>query len=162
MQFFDEESLNECVEYLSGTDALAGFNTRQFDLGVLEATAQQQGITCPAWPECHIDILDLIVQAEYGGMNIPEAKAKYGPSIFAEHRKLDDVAWATIHELKSGSGAHAPLLWRAGRIAELYSYCARDVWLEHKLVQFALRHRYVIDGRGAVIRLDDVLAAMGV
>lgn len=152
MRFFDEQSLDECLEYLSTADKLSGFNSINFDLKVLAATYKGPGTVDNLLKKPHLDVLDLIVRAEYG-MSIVEAKKKHGPRIFGGGKTLDDIAGATINMKKSGSGAHAPELWKEGRIAEVYDYCARDVFIEHKLTEFAFYNDYVIY-QGKELKLD--------
>jgi hypothetical protein len=56
---------------------------------------------------------------------------------------LDSLALATLGHGKSGSGADAPMLWRAGEYDKLLAYCEQDVRLLVELVAFAREHGYV-------------------
>ena len=92
------------------------------------------------------------------------AAEQHGGKIFGG-KKLDDVAGFTLGLTKSGEGAMAPILYRAGRYAELFDYCARDVWIESKLVAHVLTEKWVENGRREKVDLteqvDAVLARVG-
>ena len=170
MRFFDEEpiSLQAYVDFLSTADLLAGFNTLMFDIPVLGGAVRRQKDAL-RFPKRritrlpHMDVLNLMVRAEFG-MGVKQAKEQHGGKIFGG-KKLDDVAGFTLGLTKSGEGAMAPILYRAGRYAELFDYCARDVWIESKLVAHVLTEKWVENGRREKVDLteqvDAVLARVG-
>ena len=165
VRFFDEEqtSLQACLDFLSSADMLAGFNTMMFDIPVLEGAVRRQKDvlrfpTRRITQLPHMDVLDLMVRAEFG-LGVREAKAQHGGKIFSG-KKLDDVAGFTLGLTKSGEGKMAPILYRAGRYAELFDYCARDVWIEAKLVAHVLAEKWVKNGRGEKVDLTEQVDAV--
>lgn len=158
MRFFDETTLFECLEYLDTADVLGGFNTIAFDLQVLLRTAQRvlgtdhpdirlDGAMDRVIEKPHVDPLDLLIRHEFGCTR-EEAIAQHGGrAVFGGGKKLDDIAPPTISMRKIDDGAHAPILWKEGRIAELYSYCASDVFIEWYLVKHLLDRRYLLYGK---------------
>lgn len=155
MRFFDESMIDYCLAYLDSADILGGFNTLGFDLPVLRETAfRVLGRDADSLDVAldriaskpHVDPLDLLIQSIFG-TTCKEAREKWGgKQVFGGGKKLDDVAGATIRQRKSGDGASAPHLFQEGRIAELYDYCARDVWIEWQLVRFVMEYGYVLWG----------------
>jgi len=113
VSFYDEGTLERMGDLFLRHDLLVGFGIDGYDIPTLSALS----------PVC---------KEAFGAVQTWDINA----AIFAAkgHRsRLDDVARATIGRGKTGSGAEAPLLWQAGRIAELYNYCLSDVRLETDL-----------------------------
>ena len=70
---------------------------------------------------------------------------------------LDACARVNFGDAKSGDGASAPLLYQRGQIAELYSYCLKDVMLTRRLFMRIATNQGVIKhpktGRDVKLRL---------
>lgn len=171
MRFFDETTLEKCLAYLDTADVLGGFNTIGFDLPVLTETAHRvlgdgapQDALAAIYEKPHIDPLDLLIRHEFG-CSREDAVARYGGgAVFGGGKKLDDIAPATLGPQwkKSDSGEHAPILFREGRYAELYSYCARDVFIEWGLVKHVLERRYLVWGKDGTKLATDIALPEGV
>lgn len=108
-------------------DCVVGFNNHHFDNRVLEAA----GLPIPA--EKSYDLFE-------------EIKHGLGPSSFSRyHYTLDDLCRANFRASKSGSGAHAPVLWQQGKIGTVIDYCLRDITLTKKLLDRVIRTGYLLD-----------------
>ena len=118
---FLEEDFAELQAYLK-TDSTAGFNTRRFDLPLLE----HHGIVVDQ--ALHFDGLEQIWLALDLDPDRFYWKTHGGWS-------LDNVMTATFGLAKSGHGAMAPVWWQQGKRGKVIDYCCRDVWLEGKLVE---------------------------
>lgn len=126
---FLEEDFDELKVYLA-SDATGGFNTRRFDLPLLE----QHGIQVEQEP--HFDALEKIWIAL--GLD-PD---RFSPRTHGGW-SLDNIMTATFGLQKSGHGAMAPVWWQQGRRGKVVDYCCRDVWLEGKLIEHILAGRPV-------------------
>lgn len=67
---------------------------------------------------------------------------------------LDAVAKATLgSEGKTGNGASAPGLWKAGQWGKLVDYCLNDVKLTRDLCIFSDKHGYLLGSNGLYGRI---------
>jgi len=106
--------LDDLRALIAQTDYIIGYNTHTFDNKLLAAF----DIVVP--PERSYDIYPQIIEA--AGLSRQPFWAWKG-------HKLGDVARANSFPDKTGDGADAPLLWQAGKYAELRDYCMHDVRL---------------------------------
>jgi DEAD/DEAH box helicase domain-containing protein len=120
-RFYTEKNVSELVEELKRGNPVVGFNLYRFDYQVLQAYATFPLETLPT-----VDILE-------------EVYRKLGFRV-----SLDELAWATLGEAKSGNGMMAIRLWRQGRIEELLEYCRRDVEITWQLYDFGRRNKYIL------------------
>lgn len=131
---FEEKELNELFPILENASYVVGYNIVSFDLPVLQ-------------PYYHgkidhfstFDILD-------------DIKNKIGRRL-----ALNDVAFATFGEKKSGHGLMAIDLYKEGRIDELKKYCMDDVLLTKKLFEHGAKDGEInfLDENGKVtIKVD--------
>lgn len=136
---FLEEDLIELAEYLQGKYT-AGFNTRRFDLPLLEANGVQ-----PCWlePDTHYDILEEIWIAL--GLN----PNKFNPRTHGGWG-LDAVCQATLGIAKTGHGALAPVWWQQGRRGRVIDYCCNDGWMEGSLLLHIIQKGVVSNGKEKV------------
>jgi hypothetical protein len=121
---FLEEDFDELKLYL-GDEPTAGFNTRRFDLPLLE----HHGITVNQ--SRHLDALERIWITLGLDPDNFDWRTHGGWS-------LDAIMTATFGLAKSGHGAMAPVWWQQGRRGRVIDYCGRDVWLEGKLISHIL------------------------
>jgi len=124
---FLKKQLDELQTYLA-THRSGGFNTRRFDLKLLEVN----GVTLPAFGrERHYDALEQIWLKL--GLDpdkfVPQTHGGWG---------LDAVMQETFGLSKSGAGALAPVWWQQGERGKVVDYCCRDAWLEAKLITHML------------------------
>lgn len=119
---FLEEDFDGLRQYLFGKPT-AGFNTRRFDLPLLEANGIDRG----ALEDPHYDILEEIWLAL--GLN-PD---KFNPRTHGGWG-LDAVCQATLGIKKTGHGALAPVWWQQGKRGKVIDYCLNDVWMEGSLL----------------------------
>ena len=129
---FDDRNMREGLEILALHEIVVGFNTVNFDWRVLGATYPEMvrvsrdfDILREIWKSRGLDP-DHFDYRTHGGF------------------KLDDVAFDTIGLRKTGNGAHAPLLYKEGRWAELVDYCLQDVKVEKELFEFIALNGYII------------------
>lgn len=126
---FEEKELNELFPILENASYIVGYNIVSFDLPVLQ-------------PYYHgkinhfstFDILD-------------DIKNKIGRRL-----ALNDVAFATFGEKKSGHGLMAIELFKDGRIDELKKYCMDDVLLTKNLFEHGAKDGQInyLDENGKV------------
>jgi hypothetical protein len=121
---FLEEDFGDLKLYL-GDQPTAGFNTRRFDLPLLE----HHGISVD--PDRHLDALERIWITLGLDPDRFDWRTHGGWS-------LDAIMTATFGLAKSGHGAMAPVWWQEGRRGRVIDYCCRDVWLEGKLIAHIL------------------------
>jgi hypothetical protein len=131
---FLEEDFDELRLYL-GDQPTAGFNTRRFDLPLLE----HHGITVNQ--ARHLDVLERIWVTLGLDPDNFDWRTHGGWS-------LDAIMTATFGLAKSGHGAMAPVWWQQGRKGRVIDYCGRDVWLEGKLVSHILEGKRVHKSTG--------------
>lgn len=128
---FLEEDFESLKEYLYGKPT-AGFNTRRFDLPLLEANGIDRG----ALEDPHYDILEQIWLAQ--GLDpdrfVPRTHGGWG---------LDAVCQATLGIAKTGHGALAPVWWQQGKRGKVIDYCLNDVWMEGQLLLHIIKHGWV-------------------
>ncbi len=141
---FDDTNHNQAMQILDGYDLVVGFNTVGFDWKLLNATyppasgtfkriSQDYDILREIWISLGLDP-DHFDSSTHGGY------------------KLDDVAHETIGLSKSGNGAHAAILYQAGKWSELVDYCIQDVKVEKELFEFCAKYGYVIRN-GRIIKV---------
>lgn len=112
---FTEKELNQLYPILENASYIIGYNSRSFDLPVLQAYY-------PGSIEdfSQFDILD-------------DIKAKIGKRV-----GLNDVAFATLNEKKTGHGLMAIDYYKEGKWDELKKYCLDDVMVTKKLLDFGI------------------------
>ncbi|PIS33152.1 MAG: hypothetical protein COT39_00540 [Parcubacteria group bacterium CG08_land_8_20_14_0_20_48_21] len=118
---FREHEMQGFEELLKHTDLLVGFNSKRFDVPVIQPHLEVVDMrTIP-----HLDILEEVVE------------------VLGRRLKLDNLVKATLGEGKSGSGLEALDLWKDGRMTELTRYCIDDVRLTRDLYAYGEKHHSV-------------------
>lgn len=140
---FLEDNRDELAAYLEGR-VTSGFNTRRFDLPLLE-----EHEWLPQKFVLHGDHYDILEQIWIAlGLNpdrfVPATHGGWG---------LDAVCGSTLGVKKSGNGALAPIWWQLGQRGRAIDYCARDVWLEAQLLLHIIEKRYVQNGPGGRVEV---------
>lgn len=138
---FLEEDFDALRGYLFGKPT-AGFNTRRFDLPLLEANGVDRG----ALEDPHYDILEEIWLAL--GLN-PD---KFNPRTHGGWG-LDAVCQATLGIAKTGHGALAPVWWQQGKRGKVIDYCLNDVWMEAQLLLHIIKHGGLVSNGKAQVRV---------
>jgi len=128
---FDDRNIQEGLKILSDAEILVGYNIMDFDIPLLSNTYSE----IPEGLSLHNQTLD--------------KELNYAPFVFdilqeiwkkvERHSggcKLDDIAYETLGLKKSGNGAHAPVLFKEQRYAELFDYCIQDVKIEKELFEY--------------------------
>ncbi len=125
-QVFTEKELNQLYPILENASYIVGYNSRTFDLPVLQAYY-------PGNIEnfSQFDILD-------------DIKAKIGKRV-----GLNDVAFATLNEKKTGHGLMAIDYYKEGKWDELKKYCLDDVLVTKKLFDYGIE-------KGEIYYLNEV------
>ena len=115
---FKEEEFGELLELLKNTKLLIGFNSKSFDLTVLQPYYKDFDLfTIP-----HLDILEEIVHA------------------LGHRLKLESVAQSTLGYGKSGSGLDAIAYYRSNDWDNLIRYCLDDVKVTREVYEYGLAH----------------------
>jgi DEAD/DEAH box helicase domain-containing protein len=121
VRLYDMHTLSALVDAIESVDRLVTFNGNGFDLPVISALACSE-----LHPKKHVDLLTVCSE---GGR-----KKGWG---------LDAVCQRTLGHGKTGNGADAPHLFKAGRWAELSNYCLDDVLLTRELYYHIAEHGWV-------------------
>lgn len=114
-EVFTEKELHKLYPILENASYVVGYNSRSFDLPVLQAYY-------PGNIEdfSQFDILE-------------DIKKKIGKRI-----GLNDVAYATLNEKKTGHGLMAIDYYKEGKWEELKKYCMDDVWVTKRLFDYGI------------------------
>jgi len=115
VEHFDEYTFSRLAQALERAALVVSFNGIKFDVPLLSGYLKRE-LTIPR----HCDLLAIIYQS------------------CGKRYSLDDIAAANLGYGKTGYGGHAPELFRSGRIADLATYCARDVGLTRDLFFLAV------------------------
>ncbi|HQG13425.1 MAG: putative 3'-5' exonuclease related to the exonuclease domain of PolB [bacterium ADurb.Bin270] len=117
-KIYEEKELTIFVERLQKSPLLVGFNSRKFDVPVLQNYVPFNLSKLP-----QLDIMEQLLNA-------------------LGHRvSLDSVAQATLGASKSGSGLDAIKFFREGRIEELKKYCMDDVRITKEIFEYGATHK---------------------
>jgi DEAD/DEAH box helicase domain-containing protein len=117
LSVYEEADFAKLAERISRKPLLVGFNSKKFDIPVLQKYMPFDLRKIP-----HLDILEEVAKA-------------------LGHRvSLDSIARATLGAGKSGSGLEAIKLWREGRLEELKRYCLDDVRITREIFEFGASH----------------------
>jgi DEAD/DEAH box helicase domain-containing protein len=106
------------IDELAKFDLIVGFNLLRFDYWVLSGYYSGVGTLLRR------KTLDMMA----------ELRRDLGYRV-----SLDNVARSTLRRTKMGPGAHAPTLFREGRLEELATYCKQDVALTRDLYWYGRR-----------------------
>ena len=155
-QFWTAPDASDLIDFLDAEEVLS-FNGIKFDNRVLLGNHYLERKGSP-WFD--FDLLEMVINARFEidgalgeGRVIPEAVKRVGAkAVFDGSCSLDNLCWHTLGRRKTGSGAHAPELIKAGRWTELWPYNLQDVRLTWALFQFWDQYQFVIDGQDRVIR----------
>jgi len=144
-------------EFLQGYRAVT-FNGVKFDSRVLLGNNREMtihGVTENGglgWG--NYDILLEYVRARFGYDNVGQAENRLGDKAIHDGSfSLDGLSEGTFGLHKTGHGANAPILYQAGKYAELLDYNLHDVRLTRKLFDFIREYGFVVDRAGRVVRL---------
>ncbi len=122
-----EPDAQDLIDYLAEHPRVVGFNSRRFDLTVLSAYGDVSVLR-----ERSFDVL-LELQSVTGRR---------------KGMRLQDIAGAMFGEAKSLSdGTEAVHLWRTGRPDDrrrVIDYCAQDVHLTKRILEFGVDNGYVL------------------
>ncbi len=119
-QVFTETELNNLFPLLESASYIIGYNSRTFDLPVLQAYYPGKVDSLSQF-----DILDSI-------------REKIGRRI-----GLNDVAFATLNEKKTGHGLMAIDYYKEGKWEELKKYCLDDVMVTKKLFDYGIENKEI-------------------
>ena len=139
---FDKHNLIDVPLWLEGCDIVVSFNGTGFDIPLLEGV-----LGTSIKPNAHYDILTHIWNA-LGG----KRQKGYGLGVVCER---------TLGIGKSGNGADAPQLMRAGKWAELFDYCIHDVNLTRELYNHIVDCGWIIDTDGEKLHLEQPFDSNG-
>ena len=142
IHWFDVHTLQATVQhFVERQPLLVSFNGVTFDFVLMRGLLRRQAETLPpeeAGPlvalcdtfkaQCasSYDVLAEVWKAS------PESRMAKGLN------GLNSLAQANGLGGKTGSGAEAPRLWTAGRVAEVMNYCANDVYLTRALFDLVM------------------------
>ena len=118
---YEESEMMQLEQRLRSVSLLVGFNSRRFDLPVLQPYLFLKGGDIP-----QIDLLEAIEEAR------------------GHRASLDSIAGPTLKQHKSGSGKDALLLFKEGRMQELKNYCLDDVKLTRQIFEYGLQEGKIL------------------
>ncbi len=119
-----DDNLPALIDLVNSADMVAAFNHVSFDNNLLRGVAMDKGLkVLPATLRNY----DMLVESRTG------AKV----DMYTKGFKLDAHLKATLgpEAMKTGDGAFAPDLYKAGKMGELVSYCLADVHRERLLFE---------------------------
>ena len=131
---YTEDELNKLFPLIENSSYIVGYNITSFDLPVLQAYYPGDVSALPLF-----DILD-------------DIRLKIGRRI-----GLNDVAFATLGEKKTGHGLMAIDYFKEGRWEDLKRYCMDDVLVTKKLFEYGLENKeifYMNELGKVAIRVD--------
>lgn len=117
---FFEKDLPKLWKKLEYSDLIIGYNSRGFDLPVMNNYYAGNLLQFP-----NFDIMEGIVKNT--GFRV----------------KLDDIAKETLGEHKTGNGLAAIEYFKSGQLEKLCDYCLQDVKLTKELYEFICREGFV-------------------
>lgn len=115
---FKEAEFSELLEILKNTELLVGFNSKSFDLTVLQPYFKDYDLMSIP----HLDILEEVVYA------------------LGHRLKLETIAFNTLGHGKSGDGLDAIHYFRSGDWDSLIKYCLDDVKVTKEVYEYGLSH----------------------
>ncbi|GIW63914.1 MAG: hypothetical protein KatS3mg091_716 [Patescibacteria group bacterium] len=119
-EVLEEADLPKFFKVVEHCSYLIGYNIVSFDIPVLQSYY--------AGDLASIPVFDLMT----------DIKNKTGKRF-----GLNDLASATLGEVKSGNGLSAIFLYREGKLDELKQYCYDDVVLTKKLFDYGVKHNQI-------------------
>jgi len=117
---FFEKDLPKLWKKLEYADLIIGYNSRGFDLPVMNNYYAGDLLQLP-----NFDIMEGIVKNT--GFRV----------------KLDDIAKETLGQQKTGTGLAAIEYFKSGQLEKLCDYCLQDVKLTKELYEFICREGFV-------------------
>lgn len=117
---FREENLKDLWPYLERAERLIGYNSKYFDIPVLQNYYPGDLLKIP-----HLDLLE-------------EIKKAIGIRI-----KLDDVARATLNTKKSGHGLQATEWFKQGEWEKIEKYCIDDVRITRDVYEYGKLNKQI-------------------
>jgi len=114
---YTEDQLNELFPLLENASYIIGYNSRSFDLPVLQAYYPGDVNALSQF-----DMLESIRES------------------LGRRIGLNDVASATLNEKKTGHGLMAIDYYKEGKWDELKKYCMDDVMVTKKLFEYGVEH----------------------
>jgi hypothetical protein len=155
--FLHPESLFDLKQFLMG-HLVVTFNGIKFDSRVIlgndrEVLDTGRTLREPwGWRNC--DLLLEYVKARFGDPDVGAAEKRLGDKAIHDGTfGLDGLAEGTLGRNKTGHGAHAPVLYRDGKYAELLEYNQEDVRLTRQLFEFMVNYGFVVDRAGRVVKV---------
>ena len=117
---YREAELTKLFSKLEKASFVIGYNSRSFDLAVLQAYYPGDVTHLPQF-----DILEDIKR------------------IIGKRIGLNDVAFATLNEKKTGHGLMAIDYYKEGKWDELEKYCLSDVMVTKRLLEYGISHEKI-------------------
>jgi DEAD/DEAH box helicase domain-containing protein len=118
---YTEGQVPSLLKQLFNADMVVGFNNINFDNEVLRPYGGGNPDNLKS-----LDLLEEITRS------------------LGHRLTLDSVAQSTLNTGKAGDGKQAVTLWREGKLAQLLSYCQKDVELTRDLWLFGRQYGYLL------------------
>lgn len=116
---FEEHQLNELWPILEKAERLIGYNSKFFDVPILNKYYTGNLLAIP-----HLDILEKIKESS------------------GKRYKLDEIARATLTNIKkSADGLQAQTWFEQGEIDKIREYCEQDVLVTKEVYEFGRKNR---------------------
>jgi len=129
---FREEGVHDLVEKLKAADLIVGYNIIDFDYNVLRGYS--------SFPFSGLKTFDIL----------QEISSRLGYRLSLNH-----VAHKTLNVKKSADGLQSLQWFKEGKVAEVISYCQKDVEITRDLFLFGLANGYLLfeTKAGQLVRL---------
>jgi hypothetical protein len=134
------KSISNFQEIIDNSDAIIGFNSRNFDDNLCRAN----GINI----RTSYDLLEKIRKVAYGSTKWENQPKGYSYSL--------DAITAANGFKKSGSGSLAPQWWQLGEYQKVINYCLNDVQITYEILQLGLNGNLIDPNNGKSLRLPKI------
>jgi DEAD/DEAH box helicase domain-containing protein len=146
--FFYDQNQDDILKDALCDRRVVGFNSVRFDNSIMLGNDYEVA----PWED--YDILLAAIQVKFQVGSYEEAVEKHGQwALHDGSLSLDSICKATLGIGKTGHGAHAPVLIRDEKWAEVYAYNLQDVRLTRKLFEFIRTYGFLIDGKSNKIEI---------
>lgn len=120
--FYMEDEIPKFMERLAKRPMLVGFNSKKFDIAVLQPYAGSFDLS--SLP--HIDLMESLQK------------------VLGHRLSLQSVAMATLNKGKAGNGMDALVYYREGNWEKLKHYCMEDVKITKEIYEYGAKHGEVL------------------
>ena len=148
--FFSQDKSSDLVDLLRNQTVVT-FNGVKFDNRVLLGNNYRRHELL--WRD--EDLLLWVIQYKFSLDSVAEAESLLvSREVHDGSISLNGLAKGTLQKKKTSHGSQSPIMIREKRWSELWQYNLQDVRLLRQLREFLDRYKFLVDGKGSVIRFS--------